>query len=164
MHANAELIHRFYMSFSAREADAMCACYHPQVRFSDPVFTGLQGARAGAMWQMLCHRGKDLQLSFGEVEADDEGGKAHWEAWYTFGATGKKVHNVIEARFRFQDGLIVQHDDDFDMTAWCKQALGLPGKLFGGTAFLQNKVRSQADKGLDAWIAKKGLPALGGVA
>jgi ketosteroid isomerase-like protein len=161
MHEHAELLNRFYMSFSAKKADEMCACYHPEVRFSDPVFPDLRGARAGAMWQMLCHRGKDLKLSFGEVEAEDAVGSAHWEAWYTFSGTGKHVHNVIDASFRFQDGLIIEHRDVFDLTAWCKQALGIPGMLFGGTGFLQGKVKAKADQGLDDWIAKRGLPTLG---
>ena len=80
-------------------------------------------------------------------------GAAHWEAWYTF-STGHKVHNIIEAHFEFKDGLIVRHKDSFDLQAWARQALGLMGRVLGGTDMLQNKVRAQAAKGLEEYLAK----------
>ena len=44
-------------------------------------------------------------------------GSAHWEADYTFSATKRKVHNVVDARFELRDGLIVKHTDVFDFGA-----------------------------------------------
>ena len=148
MHPNAALIERFYRAFQAKDGAAMAACYHADVQFSDPVFTDLRGAHAGAMWKMLTERGKDLKLEFRDVRADDRKGAAHWEAWYTFTGTGRKVHNIIDAEFEFRDGTIVRHTDRFDLHRWAGQALGLPGKLLGGTGYLQNKVRGQAAKSL----------------
>lgn len=156
MHRNPELLEKFYRAFQGRDAPTMASCYHPQVQFSDPVFTDLQGARAGAMWQMLTERGKDLKVEFREVRADDAAGAAHWEAWHTFSGTGRKVHNVIDAPFEFKDGMIVRHTDRFDLHRWAGQALGLMGKLLGGTSFLQNKVRGTAKKHLEDYIAKRG--------
>jgi ketosteroid isomerase-like protein len=153
MNANEQLIHRFYTAFQKKDAATMIACYHPQVQFSDPVFTDLKGPRAGAMWQMLTERGKDLRLEFRDVRATDAAGSAHWEAWYTFTGTGRKVHNVIDATFEFRDGRIVKHTDRFDLYRWAGQALGLPGKLLGWTPFLQNKIRAMAAKNLDAYVA-----------
>ena len=155
MHRNAELIEKFYRAFQRRDAATMTTCYHPQVQFSDPVFTDLQGPRAGAMWRMLTERGKDLKVEFRDVHADDTTGTAHWEAWYTFSGTGKKVHNVIDATFEFKDGLIVRHTDRFDLHRWAGQALGFMGKLLGGTSFLQNKVRGTAAKSLEDFIARR---------
>lgn len=155
MHPNAELLERFYTAFQKRDAEAMVACYHPDVDFSDPVFPALHGDRARAMWQMLCERGKDLTLEFSGISADDTTGRAHWEARYSFGATGNKVHNVIDAEFTFVDGLIRTHQDTFDLWRWAGQALGLPGKLLGWTPIIQNKVRGQADKGLSIFISKR---------
>jgi ketosteroid isomerase-like protein len=155
MHKNAELIERFYRAFAERDADSMVACYHPQVQFSDPVFTDLRGPRAGAMWKMLCERGKDLRVEFRDVHADDNIGSADWEAWYTFSATGRKVHNVIDASFEFRDGLIVRHTDHFDLHRWAGQALGIVGRLLGGTSLLQNKIRATAMKGLEDHLAKR---------
>ncbi len=148
MHPNAELIERFYRAFQAKDGAAMAACYHPDVQFSDPVFTDLRGPRAGAMWKMLTERGKDLKLEFRDVRADDRKGSAHWDAWYTFTGTGRKVHNIIDAEFEFRDGKIVRHTDRFDLHRWAGQALGIAGTLLGGTSYLQNKVRAQAAKSL----------------
>jgi hypothetical protein len=156
MHANNELITRFYTAFQQRDGAAMAACYHAEVEFSDPVFQNLKGPRAKAMWIMLCERAKDLSIEFSKVAADDRGGEAHWDAWYLFSATGRTVHNIIDAKFEFQDGLIRKHTDTFDLHRWAGQALGLSGKLLGGTSFMQNKIRGTANAGLDTFMKKTG--------
>lgn len=149
------LVTKFYESFQRRDAEAMCACYAPKVSFSDPVFVGLEDDRARGMWRMLCKQaGPDLRVEFRDVKGDATHASAHWEAWYTFSATGKKVHNVIDATFELRDGLVVRHLDHFDLPKWMGQALGVPGKLFGRTSFMQNTLRKQAQKGLDAFLAK----------
>jgi ketosteroid isomerase-like protein len=155
MNANEDTIRRFYTAFQKRDAAGMVACYAPDVRFSDPVFTDLRGPAAGAMWTLLCERGKDLKIEFRDVRADATTGSAHWEAWYTFSATGRKVHNIIDASFEFRDGRIVKHTDTFDLHRWAGLALGMPGKLLGWTPMLQNKVRAMAAKNLDDYLAKK---------
>ena len=155
MHPNAALIDSFYKAFAVGDADAMVACYHPEVHFSDPVFTDLRGERAGAMWKMLTGRAKDLRIVHSDVSADDREGRAHWEADYTFGATGLPVHNVIDARFTFRDGRIVRHVDTFDFPKWAGQALGWKGRLLGGFGFLHKGVQKKALEGLDAFMAKK---------
>lgn len=144
MHSNAQLIERFYKAFQRRDAQGMIACYHANVEFSDAVFGTLQGADAANMWRMLCERGKDLVLDFRDVSADDTDGWAHWEAQYTFSATGRKVHNKIDARFELRDGLIYRHRDSFNFWSWAAQALGPTGVILGWTPFLRNKVRAQA--------------------
>ena len=156
MQAHTALITRFYTAFSQRDAAGMAACYHPEVRFSDPAFPQLRGAEASAMWAMLLARGKDLQLTFSDVSADAEQGRAHWNATYTFSKTGRKVLNRIDASFRFQDGLIIEHRDHFHFARWARQALGLPGLVLGHTGFLQRKVQAEAARGLAAWRAQNG--------
>src|ERR1700682_5724474 len=89
-HPNAALIERFYTAFARRDAPAMAACYTDDAHFSDPVFD-LTGAQVGAMWAMLCERGKDLRLEWRDVRADDITGSAHWEPRYTFSSTGRPV-------------------------------------------------------------------------
>lgn len=163
MHPNAELITRFYEAFQRRDAAAMAACYHPDVEFTDEVFVDLRGERAGGMWAMLCERGKDLRIEFRDVKADDTTGSAHWDAWYTFSATGRSVVNHVDASFEFRDGTIVRHRDRFDFHAWAGQALGVPGKLLGWTGFLRNKVQRQGAKGLDAFMASRAERARAGL-
>jgi ketosteroid isomerase-like protein len=159
MHANAEAITRFYERFQARDGAAMGELYAEDVRFSDPVFPGLEGWRVVAMWRMLCERGKDLRLEFSGVEADDTTGRAHWEAWYTFSATGRQVHNVIDATFVFRDGRAVEHTDRFDFWRWSGQALGPVGTILGWAPPVRNTVRRKAAGGLDEWIEKRGVTA-----
>lgn len=154
-HTNAELIRRFYTSFANLDPAGMADCYHSKAEFSDPVFPDLKGSRASAMWQMLCERGKDLKIEFRDIEADDSKGRAHWEAWYTFSATGRRVHNKIDARFEFVDGKIIRHTDDFDFWAWASQALGPAGRLLGWSSLIKNRVRSQAATNLDAFMKKR---------
>lgn len=153
MHAHAVLIQRFYSAFSERDAGGMAACYHPEVHFSDPVFD-LHGVQAARMWHMLCTNGRDLSLVVSGIDADEHGGRAHWDARYTFSGTGRKVLNRIDARFEFRDGLIVRHVDSFDFWRWARQALGVPGWLLGGSSFLRRKVQARAATSLAAFVAK----------
>ena len=150
----AALLETFYTAFARRDAEAMAACYHPEVEFSDPVFPELRGPEAGDMWRMLCARGKDLEITFRDLRVDGSSGSLHWDAHYTFSATGRRVHNKIDARFDFEDGLIRRHRDSFDLWAWAGQALGLKGRLLGWAPFVQKAIRAQARKGLEAFRAR----------
>ncbi len=153
MHPNAELINRFYDAFNARDAETMASSYRDDATFSDPAFGRLTANEVRAMWRMLLGRAtSDLRAEFGAVRADDETGSAHWEAYYVF--EGHPVHNVIDATFEFRDGLISRHTDDFDWPTWARQALGLPGRLFGRTSFLHDKARASARRQLDGYLAQ----------
>ena len=154
MHPNAQLIEKFYSSFQSRNADAMCACYHPQATFTDPAFGTLRGAQATSMWRMLVERGKDLQVTFGNIRADDSRGSAHWEAKYRFGPKRRPVHNIIEAEFVFKDGLILQHTDRFNFWKWSSMALGVTGALLGWTPIIQSAMRKNALGGLEKFMAR----------
>lgn len=156
MHPNAALIQRFYASFKALDGEGMAKCYHGEVVFHDPVFGELRGQRAGDMWRMLAARARDFSVAVSEVQADDRAGSARWVATYTFGKTGRRVRNVIEARFEFRDGLIVRHTDSFSLWTWAGMALGPTGQLLGWTPMVQGRIRSEARKGLDEFVAKRG--------
>jgi len=157
MHPNAQLLTDFYSAFQRRDGDAMAACYHPEAEFSDEVFPGLRHGGVTSMWRMLCERGKDLTLEFSGIQADDRSGRAHWEARYSFSATGRKVHNIIDAEFEFRDGKILRHRDRFDFHRWSRQALGTPGLLLGWTPFLKNKVRGNARAALEKFMRERGV-------
>lgn len=154
--SNPETIARFYEAFARQDAEGMAACYADDVRFSDPVFQDLRGKDAGDMWRMLCVRAKgDLKVEASNIKADGDTGSAHWDATYHFGPSKRLVVNRIDAAFRFNSaGLIVEHKDTFDLHAWSKQALGVPGLLLGWTGFMQNQVRGQAMKGLRSFQQK----------
>ncbi len=151
--ANAALIDRFYTAFAARDHAAMAACYGPDPSFSDPVFQDLRGDEVTAMWRMLCTRGTDLELEHSDVRTDGDRGSAHWDAHYTFSATGRHVHNSIDAGFVFADGLIAEHRDRFSLWRWSRQALGPVGLALGWSPPVQNKVRAQARESLREFMA-----------
>lgn len=144
MHPNEELIKRFYSAFAAKDHETMAGCYADDARFSDPVFRDLDADQARAMWRMFCTSGNDLDLTFGDVAADDNRGSATWEAIYAFPKTGRRVHNKITASFTFRDGRIVRHSDSFDLYRWTRMALGPLGVALGWSPIVQNQVRSQA--------------------
>ena len=156
MHPHAKLIESFYDAFKRRDAEAMAACYHPDIHFSDPVFPDLRGPRAGGMWRMLlAKKESDLVTEASGVTADESRGAAHWEARYSFPSvgTGRKVHNKIDAEFEFRDGKIIRHVDRFDLYAWTKMALGPVGFLLGWTPFFQKALRGKAIAQLDRFLA-----------
>jgi ketosteroid isomerase-like protein len=147
------VVTRLYQAFAVRDHAAMARCYTPDARFSDPVFTDLRGRQVAAMWRMLCERATDLRISFRDVVEAGISGSAHWEAWYTYSATGRPVHNVISARFTLRDGLIAEHHDRFDLYRWARQALGTPGVLLGWTPFMRRVIRRRAAQSLARFSA-----------
>ncbi|MBL8003445.1 MAG: nuclear transport factor 2 family protein, partial [Flavobacteriales bacterium] len=81
------VLHTFYTAFAQRDWAIMGACYHPEARFSDPVFPDLDAAGVKAMWRMLLTGSTDLCISFTVVKENDKGGEVRWEAFYTFSRT-----------------------------------------------------------------------------
>ena len=150
--ANEALINRFYEAFARTDGDAMAACYTADAHFHDPVFQDLHGDEVGSMWRMLCERATDLEVEHSKVQADGEQGSAHWDASYTF-STGRHVLNRIDASFVFEDGLISDHRDRFDLYAWARQAIGPVGVLLGWTPMIQGRIRAQARQGLEEFMA-----------
>jgi ketosteroid isomerase-like protein len=157
MHRNEQLIGQFYAAFARRDAATMAACYAPDAHFTDPVFD-LRGGEIGAMWAMLCARAKDLQVTWSNVAADDRAGRAHWEPSYTFSATGRPVHNEIDAAFTFAHGKFATHVDTFDLWRWSRMALGKKGVLLGWTPLARKAIRRDARTALTAWIAAHPQP------
>jgi hypothetical protein len=141
--ANRQTIERLYEAFGQCNGAAMTACYAPGAHFRDPAFGDLEGEDVGAMWRMLTGRATDLKIELREHEAGEETGSAHWIARYTF-STGRPVVNDIQASFRFADGLIADHVDDFDFRRWAKQALGPSGNLVALLPPLRAKARARA--------------------
>lgn len=152
---NEQLLHTFYTAFQQRDYKTMQSCYADNATFSDEVFLNLNAAEVRAMWEMLCIRGKDLQIEFSNIQADEKKGTASWNATYSFSKTNRKVLNKIKAEFTFEDGKIKSHRDHFNFYSWTRQAIGLPGLLFGWTNAFKEKVRAQARKNLDDFMNQK---------
>ena len=127
---NASVIRELYEALDRHDGETMARQYAPDGRFKDPAFGELSGVEAGDMWRMLTGRSEDLRVNLAEHSADGDSGTAHWIATYTF-STGRPVVNDIHARFRFRDGLILDHEDSFSLWRWARQALGPPGLILG---------------------------------
>ena len=153
---NSLLIQKFYTAFANFSSEEMASCYHKEIIFEDPVFGKLNQKEVISMWKMLLERSKgNLKIEFSDVITNEKSGSANWIATYIFSQTNRKVVNIIDAKFEFEDGLISKHTDYFDFYKWTKQALGLKGYLLGWTGFMQNKVRQNAKKSLQNYIQKQ---------
>ncbi len=152
MNANHQLLTTFNQSFQNKDYIAMQNCYADGAVFNDPVFVNLTATEVKAMWQMFCVKGKDVQIQFGNVQANDKTGSAEWIGHYTFSKTGRKVVNRIKANFVFENGKIIKHTDEFNFYTWARQALGVTGLLLGWTGFVKDKVRGEARKNLQGFM------------
>ncbi|MBP6550876.1 MAG: nuclear transport factor 2 family protein [Flavobacterium sp.] len=145
MNTNEDTLIKFYTAFSNGNVAQMCECYHPDIKFRDPIFGLLKGKDVCTMWKMLVEKSNgNIKIDIPEIKTGKHTGTAHWIATYTFGKTNRKVVNSVRAHFQFQDGLIIKHTDDFDIWKWAKQAFGLKGLLLGWTGFMQKKIHEQA--------------------
>ncbi len=153
--SGVDVVTRFYEAFAVRDAETMASCYADDVVFHDPAFGQLQGERARDMWRMLCRAGKDLEVRASGIEVTDRVGRAHWEADYTFSATGRRVHNVVDATFVLGSGLIVEHTDSFDFATWAGQAFGPVGSVLGRTPLLPLVMRQLANRQLDGFQRRR---------
>ena len=158
MHPNQTRLDHFYSAFARLDADTMAACYAPDVQFEDEVFSLSGHEQVSGMWRMLCEatqarNREDWKLSYNALQADDRRGKAHWESDYRFSAARRKVHNVVESVFEFNDaGLIVRQRDRFNFWTWSRQALGLPGILLGWNPSFRAMVKRQAEVNLENYL------------
>jgi len=153
MSQNKHTLIAFYQAFQKLDYQTMASCYHEKAEFKDEVFD-LKGQEINAMWHMLCDKATDFTLSFDVDESSNEL-KVNWQANYLFSQTGRPVENKITASFKFKDGKIIKHTDEFDFWRWSRQALGVPGYLMGWSPMLRSKVSNMANKNLMKFIEKK---------
>ena len=113
------------------------------------------------MWRMLCERATDLRVECGSVRLEGDMARVEWQAWYTYSATGRRVHNRVAASLRLEQGLIRQHDDVFDLYRWARQALGIKGLVLGWTPPVQRAIHRQAIRSLDAFAARMAVSGSG---
>jgi ketosteroid isomerase-like protein len=152
---NRAVIERLYDALDRGDGETMGACYAPDARFRDPAFGELNGEQIGGMWRMLTSRATDLDVELRSHDADEERGSANWVATYTFTATGRSVLNDIQARFRFRDGLIVEHYDEFSFRRWASQAFGPAGNAIALLPPLRMRARRTAAKQLADYLAEE---------
>jgi hypothetical protein len=154
-----DTIARLYDCFASLDARGMAACYADDALFEDEAFSLRGRQQIGAMWSMLVESARRNRNDWKLTVRDITDHSAHWEPTYRFSATGRVVHNVIDAEFEFDSqGLIKRHRDRFGFWRWSRQALGLPGWLLGWSGFLRGKVRRSAARQLDKYIKTQAPP------
>ena len=141
--ANRETIERLYAAFGECNGAAMTACYAPDAHFRDPAFGDLHGEEVGAMWRMLTGRATDLKIELHEHEAGEETGSRTGSP-ATPSRPAAPWSTTSRPSFRFADGLIADHVDEFDFRNWAKQALGPSGHLVALLPPLRRKARAKA--------------------
>ena len=138
MHPNAALIERLYSSLNRHDAEAVAACYDAKASFHDIAFDLDGRDEITAMWRMVASG--DIRVTVAAIRADDNEGVASTVDDYTFRDTGRHVRNPIESRFRFRNGLILEHDDRCDPSAWAAMALGgVKGFIAGRFRFFRKR-------------------------
>lgn len=154
---NKKIIESFYTAFQNEDSKTMNSFLSEEINFEDPAFGKLKGDDVRFMWQFLTENSKDFSMTFSNIEANEKTGSAFWEAHYTIGATGNKVHNKIHSIFTFKEGKIVNHKDDFDLQKWVKQAFGSTIGLFGGSSFMRKTVQKKSNALLSKYQNKNSL-------
>jgi SnoaL-like domain len=156
MHPNALQLQRLFSSLNRHDHVTMAFCYHSAARFRDIAFDLRGRQEIHDMWRMICHG--DIRATFDVVDANDDDGYVKLVDEYTFHADdavpsdgrvpvpGRSVRNVIDSRFHFSEGLIIEHEDSCDPRLWADMALG------GAAGFLAGRIRL-----LRSWKAKQKL-------
>jgi ketosteroid isomerase-like protein len=155
------LVARFYDAFAKLEIDAMLACLHPEITFSDPLFPNLRQGQVFEMWRMLIASAArypdDFSLTYEFVFVEERKAQVHWQAKYRYGGR-RKVHNKVLATLTFWDGKIVRHVDGFNFYTWGRQALGWLGLSLGWSSKFRASVQSAAKKQLSAFMGRPLTP------
>ena len=132
----------FFAAFARRDAAGMAAAYHPNVKFSDPLFGKLRGRHmVMEMWNTILPAanpqtfriepkilGAPVRKADGAYEV-----KVHWDAAYDLGK--RHVDNHSDTTLTIKNGKIVTQRDSWDLDKWTKQALPFGGGTHFGDAF-----------------------------
>ncbi len=154
--SNSEIITSFYDAFARGDYKKMSSYYHDDLIFEDPAFGKLNKEKASLMWQMLLSRkGSSPKINYSDVVANDSSGQVKWVAKYLYGPKKRLVINHIKASFKFENGLIIKHTDEFNLHRWSGQALGPVGYMLGWTSFMKNKIQKMANHRLEDYIKKQ---------
>lgn len=146
MHTNGVLLQRLFTALNQHDHTTMASCYHPEATFRDIAFDLTNSKSIQDMWNMIC-KCSDIEATFEIIDVDYLDGRVKLVADYTYKDTRRRVHNVIDSRFRFQDGLIIEHRDSCDACVWAAMAFGCG--LRGFVAARSRMARS--------WVANKKL-------
>ncbi|MFK7950487.1 MAG: nuclear transport factor 2 family protein [Saprospiraceae bacterium] len=148
---NQQLIQVFFTAFANKDLDTMLDCYHKNVIYDDVGFGKQEGEKAKKVWRFLIQNvDKNAIITFSNIQISASTGQANWTTKYTFGK--RKITNQITATFRFQDGKIIYHKDDYSLWKWSQQAFGLIGFLIGWLPLFRWLIRWQMQRNLQRFV------------
>ncbi|MCU0428869.1 MAG: nuclear transport factor 2 family protein [Cytophagaceae bacterium] len=153
MHPNEVILNEFYATLQKKNHQGLKKFYASDAVFSDPMYLNLRTEEIHAMWELFCINSKNFSLEFGNVKADDQQGEVSWKASYIYASSGNSVTKEVKSSFEFKEGKIVRQNDVYDFHEWAGQALGLMGSLLGWTGFVENQVKENARKNLEAFMS-----------
>jgi hypothetical protein len=67
------------------------------------------------IWRMLFQNEKRLKLEFSDIKTKKDKRNDDWNTYYTFCKTESKVHNLTTVMFKFKNGLINNHANNFNL-------------------------------------------------
>lgn len=141
------LVRELFDRLAAGDAEGAARCYHPEIFYSDPVFSHVRGAAVADLWRLRRARLRGAELRLDAVHAEDGGVIARWTARYERGARRVVVRG--RSMFAFRDGRISRHYDYFSFWRWAAQAYGARGAALGWFAGFKWKVRRDAALALE---------------
>jgi ketosteroid isomerase-like protein len=148
---NMELVRSYYSAYESGDFKTMQGIYASNITFQDPVFGSLDSDQTRAMVEMLASDAKNLRFTLSGFDISENEGTVDWVAEYTFKPTpmgpSNSVVNQGHATFRFENGQIVSHVDEFDLRSWIAQA-------FRPIAVPPSIVKKLVQKKLSAFISK----------
>lgn len=145
-----KLVENLLTAYQSLDHNTMAACYHESAKFADIAFRLDGQKRIHAMWHMICKNGIKVEIQRIEELGDEV--HARIVDTYVFSDTNRTVVNPILCRFRFLDGLIVEHIDECNALNWARQAFGgIKGEIAGRIGFLR---RRAARKKIRDFVAK----------
>lgn len=152
-----KIILTFYTALANKDITTMLNCYHPKIVYEDVGFGTQKGKRAECVWRLLLEIGDiNTKIVVENIQSGNRSVSAKWNADYVYGSQKRPVHNIITATFRFQEGKIIYHKDNYSLWKWSKQSLGIFGWLFGWSWLFKQIVRKELNKSLTDFMNKNG--------
>lgn len=139
------LLETLFQCLNAHDPAGITSCYHPDASFQDIAFTLNGQKEIQAMWDFICSPDEkgthsDIQAVVLDLAADASTGRATVVDIYTFRKYKRRVANLIESSFTFQDGKIIRHVDHCDPVCWARQAIGgFVGFIAGHIGFIRRR-------------------------
>jgi hypothetical protein len=155
------VVGRFFEALALSDWQTMARCYHDKASFSDPIYPDLREERIVYMWHELLAAATDnapkekstnrlnltdLLLEYRILFGDERKAQVQWTATYRYGK--RSVRNEVLSTLAIWDDKIVRQVDEYNFWSWSRQALGLPGLVFGAMPWYQRSVQRSAQSRL----------------